>query len=266
MKKILCILLALMMTAALLAGCGGGGTEPADTTKKSGSSGTASAGTGDTEKAGSDTGSVGTEAGGGFKVGNIVSFGSYEQDNDKSNGAEPIEWRVLDVSDGKALLISLYGLDAKQYNSGLDAITWENCLLRKWLNEDFLSAAFSGDEQSRIVMTQVVNNDSAKFGTAGGNDTEDRVFLLSYEEVNGYFESKDAMKCVPTAYAVACGVEESQYAKVDGRLTSYWWLRSPGSNSIYKSGVRDNGNADEGGFGVTNTTIAVRPVIWVNID
>ena len=262
MKKTVCLLLALILTAAVLTGCGGTGAD--DTTQKSNASGTASANAGGSEKENVDSG-TGEAGGGGFKIGNTVTFGRYEQDNDTTDGTEAIEWRVIDLSDGKALLISVYGLDAKQYNSGLDSITWENCLLRKWLNEDFYNAAFSEEEQARIATTQVENKDSAKFGTSGGKDTEDKIFLLSFDEVNRYFDSKDAKKCVPTAYAVANGVEESTYAKVDGRLTSYWWLRSPGSNSIYVSGVRDNGNADEGGFGVTNTTVAVRPAMWVSI-
>ena len=259
MKKTVCLLLALlvMMTAAVLTGCGGV-PENTDTTQNGGASGTTPADSG-TEKSDGNSDSANGE----FKVGNIVTFGSYEQDNDPSNGAEPIKWRVLEVYDGKALLISVCCLDAKQYNSGLESITWENSLLRKWLNDDFHTAAFSEEEQSRIVTTHVENNDNAKFGTAGGNDTEDKVFLLSFAEVNQYFDSKEAKQCVPTAFAIANGAEESSYAKVDGKPTALWWLRSPGSNSIYVAGVRDNGNADEGGFAAINTMIAVRPVIWV---
>ena len=42
------------------------------------------------------------------QVGDIIEFGSYEQDNDSSNGSEPIKWRVLEVSDGSALVVSEY--------------------------------------------------------------------------------------------------------------------------------------------------------------
>jgi len=35
-------------------------------------------------------------------VGNIVTFGKYEQDNDTGNGDEDIEWMILDVQGNKA--------------------------------------------------------------------------------------------------------------------------------------------------------------------
>ena len=45
-----------------------------------------------------------------ISVGDVLAFGHYEQDNNPDNGPEPIEWIVLDVQDGKALLLSRYGL------------------------------------------------------------------------------------------------------------------------------------------------------------
>ena len=54
----------------------------------------------------------------GLQVGDMIEFGSYEQDNNEANGTEPIEWRVLDVSDGNPLLISVYGLDTKRRPAG----------------------------------------------------------------------------------------------------------------------------------------------------
>ena len=76
-------------------------------------------------------------------VGNSVSFGSYEQDNNPANGKEEIEWIVLDVQGDRSLLISKYALDCKKYNTEWTDGTWESCSLRKWLNSDFLNAAFS---------------------------------------------------------------------------------------------------------------------------
>ncbi|MBP3696995.1 MAG: hypothetical protein J6J45_05560, partial [Clostridia bacterium] len=68
------------------------------------------------------------------QVGDYITFGSYEQDNDLSNGKEPIEWLVLDKQDGKVLVISKYALDAKPYNDEYVDVTWETCTLRSWLN------------------------------------------------------------------------------------------------------------------------------------
>ena len=77
----------------------------------------------------------------------VIVFGRYEQDNDLGNGPEPIEWIVLDTQDGKALLLSKYGLDAVPYNDDNNSAgTWETCTLRTWLNDTFLNAAFTQEE------------------------------------------------------------------------------------------------------------------------
>lgn len=76
------------------------------------------------------------------QVGDIIEFGSYEQDNNPSNGPEPIEWRVLEVSDGSALIVSQYALDARAYNKERVRITWAECTLRGWLNGEFYATAF----------------------------------------------------------------------------------------------------------------------------
>ena len=86
------------------------------------------------------------------KVGNIVRYGHYEQDNDLNNGKEEIEWVVLAVLDRKSLLISKYGLDARPYNLSFKAIKWETCSLRRWLNNDFFKTAFTLKEQSAITL------------------------------------------------------------------------------------------------------------------
>ena len=56
------------------------------------------------------------------ETGAVVMFGSYEQDNQPDNGAEPIEWLVLAQSEGKALLVSRYALDCQPYNAGKDKL------------------------------------------------------------------------------------------------------------------------------------------------
>lgn len=75
------------------------------------------------------------------KVGGYVKFGSYPQNN--GDIKEPIEWLVLEVNGNKALLISSYGLDCKEYHHEFEFITWENCDLRKWLNGEFFRRAFT---------------------------------------------------------------------------------------------------------------------------
>ena len=99
------------------------------------------------------------------KVGDIIQFGRYEQDNDLSNGAETIEWLVLDVSDGSALVTSRYGLDAKRYHDGKEEATWDTCTLRAWLNKHFFESAFDAPERKLILLTDVKNTNNPKYGT-----------------------------------------------------------------------------------------------------
>ena len=138
-------------------------------------------------------------------VGDIVSFGSYEQDNDTSNGKEKIKWIVLANEGSRILVISDKALDCRPYNIISTDVTWEICTLRHWLNENFFRAAFSDGERAMIPMVSVSADGNPDFDTDPGNATQDKVFLLSIAEANKYFDSDEARKCVPTAYAEANG-------------------------------------------------------------
>ena len=135
-------------------------------------------------------------------ISDIVTFGSYEQDNDFTNGPEPIEWIVLDVQKGKSLLISRYALDCQPFNNTRTYIEWDRCTLRTWLNGTFLNEAFSTDEHLFINTTHVdaANAINPSYSTGIGNSTEDKIFLLSINEANSYFASNEERLCVPTEY------------------------------------------------------------------
>ncbi|MCR5138408.1 MAG: serine/threonine protein kinase [Oscillospiraceae bacterium] len=213
---------------------------------------------------------------GAYSVGDIVTFGQYEQDNNLSNGKEEIEWIVLDVQGNRSLLISRYGLEARAYHSELEDTTWEKCTLRNWLNSTFLESAFSADEQKAIMMTEVDNSKkqgNSEWNTDGGNDTKDKIFLLSFKEANDYFINNDARECKATKYAIGQGAfvidEEllqiySTYSKDDlGKC--WWWLRSPGELQtsaafVYSDGFLDNSNL------VDYFDIVVRPAFWINLE
>lgn len=211
-------------------------------------------------------------------VGDIIAFGSYEQDNNPDNGPETIEWIVLDVQDGKALLLSKYGLDAKHYNKEWTGITWEECTLRSWLNIDFLNSAFVAEEQSAILMTEVDNSDAqgcSVWNTSGGNSTYDKIFLLSYAEANKYLAvqhwetdgSDENMKSrvAPTAYAIAQGAScDSLYQTADGQPAGWWWLRSPGFIQDNAAYVNCDGSLSD--LNATNSDNAVRPAFWLDLE
>lgn len=202
-------------------------------------------------------------------IGDYVTFGTYEQDNDKTNGAEAIEWQVLDKKDGKVLLLSKYALDCKKYHEERGTVTWETCTLRSWLNEDFYKTAFTSAEQKYIAETYVMNEDNPDYGTDGGNNTYDNVFLLSIDEVTTYFDED------PDAYDPARRAKVTEYAKVQGGWYSesdnyygngWWWLRSPGIDSSLAAGVYDSGYVDRFGFGVDDIIGVVRPALWVEVE
>ncbi len=194
------------------------------------------------------------------KVGDYITFGRYEQDNNTSNGKEDIEWLVLDKKDGKALVISKYALDCQPYNTSYTDVTWETCSLRKWLNGTFLSTAFSENEKEMIPTVTVSADKNPEYSTNPGNATQDKVFLLSITEVNKYFSSDSARRCKATAYADALG------AYVAGNGNCWWWLRSPGHLQGTAAYVNYGGNVYGDGNGVNRSDSAVRPALWIDIE
>ena len=197
--------------------------------------------------------------------GSIVKFGKYEQDNDESNGQEDIEWQVLDIKDGKMLLVSRYALDCQPYNTELTDVTWETCTLRNWLNNTFYSGTFTEDERALIADSTVYAQANPQYNTDPGNDTTDKVFLLSINEVEEYFSSNEERMCVPTAYAIANGAYTSDTYEKGGEATCWWWLRSPGIDQGYAAFVDYDGSVPYYGLTVNIDRDAVRPALWINL-
>lgn len=193
-------------------------------------------------------------------VGSKIKFGFYEQDNNTSNGKEEIEWRVLAIEDKKALIISEYALDCKQYNSSSTNTTWENCSLRSWLNDTFYNKAFVSKQQDKIVSANVSADKNTTYSTSPGDATTDKVFLLSIIEAEKHFSSAGARQCKPTEYAIANG------AYVYANDFYRWWLRSPGFNRTYAAFVGYNGSVNYYGHGVDYDSACVRPAIWIDIS
>lgn len=262
MKKLIIIISVLTLVSLLFAGCKENKTDTtgavtsADSTEKTPDNG---------EKA---------KIGGEVKVGNTVTFGSYEQDNDISNGKEAIEWIVLAVKDGKALLLSKYGLDSQPFNKEYEGVTWENCTLRVWLNGDFADAAFGEAEKAIICETKLVNADNPTEGTDGGNDTTDKIFILSLDEAvnteygfSGDHNAEDALRqCAPTAYArsLNCLTEENTSSVYYGNCR--WRLRTPSFDSDVILDVAAGGTIKlDGGLSIGGSMIAVRPALWIDL-
>ncbi len=211
-----------------------------------------------------------------IKVGDIVTFGRYEQDNNSENGREAIEWIVLDVDkkNNKALLLSRYGLRGKPYNTKCMDITWEKCTLRSWLNDTFFPSAFSEKEQAAVLTTKVDNSSLQGYSgweAEGGKDTQDKLFLLSCREAKQCIDTElnTSRKTIktrvsPTAYAAAQGAFISSTSQTeDGKAAGMWWLRSPGNFQLSAAYVNHNGLLDYDT--VDDTRVVVRPALWIDL-
>ncbi len=176
----------------------------------------------------------------GCQVGDVVEFGSYEQDGNASNGKEPIEWRVLAVEGNRAYVVSQKALDAHAFNADEDdGNDWNSSDLKKWLENDFASQAFAGDEMKEI----------------SGAPT-----LLSIDEANKYFMSDRDRQCCPTDR-----LKQQWGWDLDDNDACDWRLRSPSVDSYDAAGVSSNGYVNSDGLYVVYADLAVRPALWVNL-
>ena len=199
-----------------------------------------------------------------------IYFGNYYQSN--SSTKEPIKWRVLSVHGNDAFLLADQNLDAKPYNEEDTDVTWATCTLRTWLNGTFLNTAFTSAEQAAIKNTTVVNDDNPYYDTEGGENTTDKVYLLSIAEAsntaygfNGEFRTEsETREAKNTAYAKERGAWTETSTEYEGN--GYWWLRSPGYYSFTASSVSNNGYGDDGGNFVFSDGRAVRPALHLNLS
>lgn len=196
--------------------------------------------------------------------GDIISFGSYEQNNNLSDGPEPIEWRVLERIGDEVLLLSVNCLDCRTYNDvPFEPVTWETSAIRAWLGEEFYKSAFTDEEKQEIVLAENVNADQSEAGTEGGSDTQDYVFLLSAQEAGIYMgneiDQEYVGKAAPTTYAIEQG------AHIDASGMAEWWLRSPGAYEYTAQFVETSGVPYTAGAYV-DISYAVRPAIWVKAE
>lgn len=228
----------------------------------------------------------------GVSTWDCIYFGNYWQNDtngdgvaDKNDAKQPIKWRVLSVNSDDAFIIAEQGLDAKAYNETGTDVTWENSTIRSWLNgydasvnndkksftsDNFLDNAFSVAEQGAIKTTYVVNEDNPDYGTDGGNNTWDKVYLLAISEAanisygfdDKYNASSKTREAKNTEYAKQCGAwssENSSYLD-----NGNWWLRTAGGSAYYASRVSLYGSVYY--FYVNGTNVAVRPALHINLS
>ncbi len=191
----------------------------------------------------------------------VMTFGNWDQDGDSGNGAEPIEWLIVERDGGTATLVSKYALDRVPFDEHAVAGTWDGCTLRRWLNGEFLSAAFAEEERARILKTAVSAEPNPDWATDPGADTEDFVYILSFGEARRYFPTDQSRMAKTTQ----TGVDHGAYVNrsLGGCM---WWLRTPGDAEGYVLSVLSFGMLDTNG-GVTDYSITcVRPAIRLRLD
>ncbi len=190
--------------------------------------------------------------------GDILTFGKYEQDNDLDNGAEDIEWIVLDKDGSRVFVISKYILEVGSHATfefRQEKDYWAVSDLRTWLNEDFFQNAFTPKEQEWISVTALENPVAQTWKweiTKEETPTEDRLFLLSTPEAEKWFPDQASRIAEPTAWVKAQGASK------------WWWLRTTGYGWGVCSLVGTDGKIIDAGL--SHLTFGIRPAMWVDCD
>lgn len=214
-----------------------------------------------------------------------VFFGNYYQSSSATK--DPVKWRVLSNAGGQLFLLSDQNLDALQYHTEREDVTWETSTIRSWLNgydassntgesngidytkDNFLDTAFSAKEQTAIAETAVVNDDNTDYNenasTDAGKDTTDRIFLLSLTET--YNKKYFPNYCFSTNTAYVADGGKFGYSMYGVGESDSWWLRSPGSDQSRAAFIDwEDGSSVTDGNPVNNKEIAVRPAFNLNLS
>ena len=199
-----------------------------------------------------------------MQAGDKISFGSYE-------------WRVLEVKNNTALIITEYIIEQRAYHNAYKDITWADCSLRKYLNSEFYDR-FTAAEKSRIIPVLNKNPDNQWYGTKGGTDTQDSIFLLSIEEtVCRYFGDSSSKLYSPGKnqrywFERKDKNNSKRIARLESRKEGswWWWLRSPGRVSIKAVYIHGDGNIGIQGNNILKGNISdgeckggLRPALWL---
>lgn len=246
-SKWIAMLLALILALSVLAGCSSPGADDADETPPP----TPTTAPQEDEAPGPTAAPEAAPV----QVGDVVQLGW-------------LDWRVIELRDGKALVISEYVLDDRLYNEEWQS-RWDISEIRSYLNGEFFDEVFSAAEQAQVCETNVINgNNPWNEAVSGGSDTRDKVFLLSLEETVKYFGDSGKLANKPDYEEENGFDDEFSQDRVAYNLygdAQGWWLRSPGNQSTtaafinYKGFVNVNGNHVQNWGGV-------RPALWLKLD
>jgi len=213
------------------------------------------------------------------KVGDVVTMGEYCH-NKYPHGTYytkfPIKWLVLEKEDNRALLVSLFNVNVypfikdDEYFEIVDRgelVCWKSSTVRTWLNEGLYQWIFTEKEKSCVCESVIHTPDNPIYGTDGGGDTTDYLFLLSIEEAEKYFPTDEARKT-----QIVPDVDMEQYDLMPGthilNTTDYydWWLRSPGADEDLFASVGRFGDIMIEGQGSSDEAVSIRPAMWIDLN
>jgi hypothetical protein len=192
-----------------------------------------------------------------MQVGDIIVFDRFE-------------WRVLDMKDGMAFIVTERIVELRPFHSKYKDTTWHNCETRSYLNGAFFDG-FEESNKAKILETTIQNPDNPWYGTSAGGDSKDRIFLLDLEEACKYFgDSTDKLhnrgnnrywkKNDPN------NAKRLALAPI-GNGCWWWWLRSPGRHNRLAAYVHGtDGCVGVNGNNVTNSLGGIRPALWLKLD
>ncbi len=193
-----------------------------------------------------------------FKVGSTIAFGSFN-------------WRVLAVQNNAALIITEEIIERRSYHDVYKEITWAECSLRKYLNDEFYYR-FTVADKSRIARVLNKNPDNQWYGSKGGADTEDNIFLLSIEEVVCKYFGDSSEKLYNPGKNQRYWFERKDENNSKRALGHWWWLRSPGRVNVKAVYIHGDGNIGIQGNNILKGNIAdgycaggVRPALWLKL-
>ena len=200
-----------------------------------------------------------------YKIGSIISFGDYK-------------WHVLDSQENAVLIITENIIEQRIYHDAYKDITWAECALRKYLNGEFYDK-FSATDKSRIIPVINKNSDNQWYGTKGGEDTQDNIFLLSIEEaICKYFGDSSSKLENPNGnrrywFERKDENNSKRIARLEGKNGIWWWwLRSPGRVNVKAVYIHGDGNIGIQGNNILKGNISdgkctggVRPALWLKL-
>ena len=192
---------------------------------------------------------------------------NFKSINFASIDGKEIEWLVVDEDDESMTLLSKYILDVAPYNIGGGSTTWEKSSIRKYLNEEFYDKVFTSDEKEKVLDSFLDNNENPNTKTSGGEQTKDKIYLLSIDEVKKYFEDENGFAYKSLAAKVLDGldIKLSKNKNSDEWYlgNSVFWLRSPGLYDDDASYINYNGSISMNGVSVDYSDMGIRPVIKI---